>query len=113
MGLRILHSPVLRSIAIVFVLLASGPIFAAQTVAAQGQRTELVLGLQNDMTTLNYFNPDTNTVWNAYQVACGFEGLFSSTPDNIVFPVLADPAMGTSGPGYTLIVAPPAATPLL
>src|SRR2546428_632267 len=113
MGLRILHSPVLRSIAIVFVLLASGLIFAAQTAAAQGERTELVIGLQNDMTTLNYFNPDTNTVWNAYQVEWGFEGLFSSTPDNIVFPVLANPAKGTSGPGYTFIVAPPAAQPVV
>src|SRR2546427_6689495 len=113
MGLRILHSPVLRSIAIVFVLLASGLIFAAQTAAAQGERTELVIGLQNDMTTLNYFNPDTNTVWNAYQVEWGFEGLFSSTPDNIVFPVLANPAKGTSGPGYTFIVAPPATQPIV
>src|SRR5256712_473351 len=113
MGLRILHSPVLRSIAIVFVLLASGLIFAAQTAAAQGERTELVIGLQNDMTTLNYFNPDTNTVWNAYQVEWGFEGLFSSTPDNIVFPLLANPDKGTSGPGYKFIVAPPAAQPVV
>src|SRR5881296_3061494 len=113
MGLKLLRSPGLRAIAIVFVLLGSAFIFAAQTVAAQGERTELVIGLQNDMTTLNYFNPDTNTVWNAYQVEWGFEGLFSSTPDNIVFPVLANPAKGTSGPGYTFIVAPPAAQPVV
>src|SRR2546422_726884 len=113
MGLKLLRSPGLRAIAIVFVLLGSAFIFAAQTVGAQGERTELVIGLQNDMTTLNYFNPDTNTVWNAYQVEWGFEGLFSSTPDNIVFPVLANPAKGTSGPGYTFIVAPPAAQPVV
>src|SRR6266545_2633694 len=57
--------------------------------AAQGGRNELVIGLQNDMTTLDYFNPETNTVWNAYQVGYGFEGLFSNDPDYNVFPVLA------------------------
>src|SRR5947199_10673246 len=113
MRLKLLHSPGLHAFVITLILLGAGFIFLAQSAAAQGERTELVIGLQNDMTTLNYFNPETNTVWNAYQVEWGFEGLFSSTPDNIIFPVLANPAKGTSGPGYTFIVAPPATQPIV
>src|SRR6267143_807756 len=113
MELKLLRSSRLRASAIVFVMLGAGFIFLAQTVAAQTERTELVVGLQNDMTTMDFFNPDTNTVWNAYQVEWGFEGLFSTTPDNIIFPVLANPAKGASGPGYTFIVAPPATQPVV
>jgi len=113
MELKLLRSSRLRTAAIVFVMLGAGFIFLAQSAAAQTERTELVVGLQNDMTTMDFFNPETNTVWNAYQVEWGFEGLFSSTPDNIIFPVLANPAKGTSGPGYTFIVAPPATQPIV
>src|SRR6266702_7818770 len=113
MGLKLLRSPGLRAIAIVFVLLGSAFIFAAQTVAAQGGRTELVIGLQNDMTTLDYFNPETNTVWNAYQVGYSFEGLFSNDPDYSVFATLANPAKGTSGPGFTFIVPPTSPQPVV
>ena len=113
MELKLLRSSRLRTAAIVFVMLGAGFIFLAQSTAAQTERTELVVGLQNDMTTMDFFNPETNTVWNAYQVEWGFEGLFSSTPDNIVFPVLENPAKGTSGPGYTFIVAPPATQPIV
>src|SRR6266508_1786574 len=65
------------------------------------------------MTTLDYFNPETNTVWNAYQVGYGFEGLFSNDPDYNVFPVLANPAKGTSGSGFTFIGSPSAPQPVV
>src|SRR6267143_2543250 len=113
MELSLFRSSRLRAAAIVFVMLGAGLIFLTQNTSAQTERTELVVGLQNDMTTMNFFNPETNTVWNAYQVEWGFEGLFASTPDNIIYPSLANPAKGTSGPGYTFIVAPPAAQPVV
>src|SRR5437899_1526021 len=68
---------------------------------------------QNDMKTMDYFNPETNTVWNAYQVGYGFEGLFGSDPDNHIFPILANPAKGTSGPGFTFIGSPTAPQPVV
>src|SRR2546425_6684862 len=111
MGLKILHSPGLLAAVIAMVLLGTGFIAFAQPTAAQGGRTELVVGLQNDMTTLDFFNPETNTVWNAYQVEWGFEGLFSNDPDYKVFPVLANPAKGATGPGFTIVTAPTATTP--
>jgi len=106
MKLKLLHSPGLRAAVLVFVLLGAGFVFLAQPAAAQGGRTELVIGLQNDMTTLDYFNPETNTVWNAYQVGYSFEGLFANDPDYNVYPVLANPAKGASGPGFTFIGLP-------
>lgn len=113
MGLKILHSPGLRAAVIAMVLLGTGFMVFAQPTAAQGGRTEIVIGLQNDMTTLDYFNPETNTVWNLYQVGYGFEGLFGSDPDNHVFPILANPAKGTSGPGFTFIGSPSAPQPVV
>ena len=113
MELKLLRSPGLRATVLVFVLLAAGFVFLATSAAAQGGRNELVIGLQNDMTTLDYFNPETNTVWNAYQVGYGFEGLFSNDPDYNVFTVLANPAKGASGPGFTFIVPPTNAQPVV
>src|SRR2546427_1797474 len=113
MALKILHSPGLRAAVIAMVLIGTGFMVFAQPTAAQGGRTEIVIGLQNDMTTLDYFNPETNTVWNAYQVGYGFEGLFGSDPDNHVFPVLANPAKGASGPGFSFIGSPTAAQPVV
>jgi len=111
MVLKLLRSPGLRATVITLVLLGAGFIFLAHPVAAQGGRTELVIGLQNDMTTLNYFNPETNTVWNFYQVGQDFEGLFSSDPDTNVYPVLANPAKGTGG--FTFVTAPTAPQPII
>jgi ABC-type transport system substrate-binding protein len=113
MVLKILHSPGLRAAVIAMVLLGTGFMVFAQPTAAQGGRTEIVIGLQNDMTTLDYFNPETNTVWNAYQVGYGFEGLFGSDPDNHVFPILANPLKGASGPGFSFIGPPTAAQPVV
>ncbi len=113
MELKLLRSPGLRATVLVFVLLAAGFVFLTTPAAAQGGRTELVIGLQNDMTTLDYFNPETNTVWNAYQVGYSFEGLFSNDPDYSVFATLANPAKGTSGPGFTFIVPPTSPQPVV
>jgi len=62
MELRLLRSKNLRALAIVYVLIAAAFVFVvqAQAVSAQAQRTELVVGLQNDMTSMNYFDPATN-----------------------------------------------------
>ncbi len=103
--------PALRALVVAFVLLGGMFIvlLQAQAASAQGGRTEIVIGLQNDMTTMNYWNPETNTVWNYYQTGLlVFEGLFSNDPDFTAFPVLADRArVGTSplggGPGYNIV----------
>jgi len=110
MASNVLRKSTLRALIMAYVLLAGGLIVLvqAQTVAAQGGRTEIVIGLQNDMTTMNYWNPETNTVWNYYQTGLlTFEGLYASTPDNVVFSVLSDPARGTSGPGFTVVQTTP------
>jgi ABC-type transport system substrate-binding protein len=112
MVLKLLGSPALRATVIVLVMLGAGFVFLAQTAAAQGERTELVVGLQNDMTTIDPFNPETNTVWNAYQVEWGFEGLFGSDPDGKIFPLLADPARG-NGTGFDFIGSPTAGRPVV
>src|SRR5207247_7201407 len=54
MELKLLRSSRLRTAAIVFVMLGAGFIFLAQSAAAQTERTELVVGLQNDMTTMDF-----------------------------------------------------------
>ncbi|TLZ46196.1 MAG: hypothetical protein E6K19_01210 [Methanobacteriota archaeon] len=113
MRLKLLHSPGLHAFVITLILLGAGFIFLAQAAAAQGGRTELVIGLQNDMTTLNYFNPETNTVWNFYQVGQNFEPLYGSDPDNNIYPILANPAKGTSGSGFTFVTAPTAPQPVI
>src|SRR3989304_9872358 len=108
MASNVLRKSTLRALIMAYVLLAGGLIVLvqAQTVAAQGGRTEIVIGLQNDMTTMNYWNPETNTVWNYYQTGLlTFEGLYSNTPDQQVFAVLADPSQGTNG--YTIVQQTP------
>ncbi|HYY48650.1 MAG TPA: ABC transporter substrate-binding protein [Thermoplasmata archaeon] len=60
--------------------------------AAASSRTNLVIGLQNDMQNLNPFDPGTNSVWKDYQVYNNFETLFTSDPDSALYAVLADPA---------------------
>lgn len=101
---RFLKSSVTRALIIAYAVLATSflVLVQAQTASAQAGRTELVLGLQNDMTTLNFWNPETNTVWNFYQVGWSFETLFSTDPDFNLYPVLADPARGDEAPGYDI-----------
>jgi ABC-type transport system substrate-binding protein len=101
---RFLKSPVTRAAIIAYALLAASFAVLVQTptASAQGGSTELVLGLQNDMTSLNFWNPETNTVWNFYQVGWSFETLFSSDPASAFYPVLANPALGDEAPGYDI-----------
>src|SRR5688572_19767454 len=96
-----------RTALLAYVLLAAGlaGFLQSPSASAAGPRTEIVIGLQNDMTSLNSWNPETNTVWNFYQVGIlMFEGLFSTDPDLSLFPVLANPAIRGNGtedaPGY-------------
>jgi len=111
MAIKLLRSTALRATVIVLIMLGAGFIFLVHNAAAASSRTEVVIGLQNDMTTLDYFNPETNTVWNAYQVGYSFEGLYGSDPDNHIFAVLANPAKGTNG--FTFITAPTAPQPVI
>src|SRR5256885_3068941 len=97
MAIKLLRSTALRATVIVLSMLGAGFIFLVHNAAAASSRTEVVIGLQNDMTTLDYFNPETNTVWNAYQVGYSFEGLYSSDPDNHIFAVLANDAKVGTG----------------
>ncbi len=65
--LSLSHVP---AMVVVYVMIGAGFVVLAQSplAAAATYRTELVVGLQNDMTSLNYFDPATNTVWKAYMV---------------------------------------------
>jgi len=113
MQLVFLRSPAIRVIAITLALLGSGMIFLVGSAAAQTQSSEIVIGLQNDMTDMNTWNPGTNTVWKSYMVgSLNFESLLGTDPDGNLFPYLADPARG-GGTGYSVLatpVAPDAAT---
>src|SRR5207244_2851096 len=60
--------------------------------AAAAARTNLVIGLQNDMVNLNPFDPGTNSVWKAYQTQYNFESLFTYDPNYQIYADLADPA---------------------
>jgi peptide/nickel transport system substrate-binding protein len=111
--LRLLSSSAIRVAAITLVLLGSGMVFLVTPAAAQTESSEIVIGLQNDMTDMNTWNPGTNTVWKSYQIgSLNFESLLGTDPDGNLFPLLADPARG-GGTGYTVLstpVAPDAAT---
>ena len=111
---KLLSSTTLRALVIVYVMIAAGfvimysnPLAAAQSAASKGT---LTIGLQNDMTSLNFFDPASNSVWKAYQIEWGFESLFGEDPAFASFPVLADPAAGgtncpsgsVGGPGYCI-----------
>src|SRR3989475_3450245 len=108
MQLAFLRSPAIRVIAITLVLLGSGMIFLVGSAAAQTESSEIVIGLQNDMTDMNTWNPGTNTVWKSYMVgSLNFESLLGTDPDGNLFPLLADPARG-GGTGYSVLATPQA-----
>jgi ABC-type transport system substrate-binding protein len=91
---KLLGSIALRTVFVAFVLLASGLalLVSTTTAAAASSRTNLVIGLQNDMQNLNPFDPGTNSVWKDYQVYNNFESLFTFDPDSALYADLADPA---------------------
>lgn len=114
MRLKLMHSSGLRATVITMILLGAGMIFMVQPAAAQTESAEIVIGLQNDMVDMNTWNPGTNSVWKSYQIgSLNFESLLGTDPNGNIFPYLADPARGATGPGYTVVtpaVAPDAAT---
>src|SRR2546427_788509 len=98
-----LSSNHVRAMVVVYVMIGAGFVVLAQSplAAAATYRTELVVGLQNDMTSMNYFDPATNTVWKAYMVAWGFESLLAHDQASLSYAFLADPAYG-GGSGWTV-----------
>ena len=87
------RSMALRTLVIVFVMVASVFVLtlSSPNVAAASSRTNLVIGLQNDMVNLNPFDPSTNSVWKAYQTQYNFETLFTYDPNYQLYADLADP----------------------
>src|SRR5207244_11985468 len=88
------RSIALRTLVIVFVMVASVFVLtlSSPNAAAAASRTNLVIGLQNDMVNLNPFDPSTNSVWKAYQTQYNFETLFTFDPNYQLYAELADPA---------------------
>ncbi len=107
---KLLRSRSLRTMVIVYVLIAASFVILGQArnAAAQGERTNLVVGLQLDMPNLDYFDVATNTIWKGYQLQFNWEPLFTFDPDYALYADLADPARGgtacpagsVGGPGY-------------
>src|SRR2546430_7251389 len=100
---RFLSSNHVRAMVVVYVMIGAGFAVLAQSplATAATYRTQLVVGLQNDMTSMNYFDPATNTVWKAYMVAWGFESLLAHDQASLSYAFLADPAYG-GGNGWTV-----------
>src|SRR2546426_1013976 len=100
---RFLSSNHVRAMVVVYVMIDAGFAVLAQSplATAATYRTQLVVGLQNDMTSMNYFDPATNTVWKAYMVAWGFESLLAHDQASLSYAFLADPAYG-GGNGWTV-----------
>src|SRR5207245_2179722 len=93
MNFRLSRSMALRTILVVWVLIATAFAFMVTSQnAAAAARTNLVIGLQNDMVNLNPFDPGTNSVWKAYQTQYNFESLFTYDPNYQIYADLADPA---------------------
>ncbi len=92
---KLLGSNALRVTILVWVMILAGFVFMVQPnpVSAQAGPNQLVVGLQNDMTTLNLFDPATNTVWKAYQLEYDFEALYTIDPSSSVYPDLANQSM--------------------
>src|SRR5207249_3388601 len=100
------RSMALRTLVIVFVMVASVFVLtlSSPNAAAASSRTNLVIGLQNDMVNLNPFDPSTNSVWKAYQTQYNFETLFTYDPNYQLYADLADPAAAC--PALTTVAIP-------
>ena len=103
---KLVRSLALRTALIAFVLLASGLVLMVSSTyaAAATSRTNLIIGLQNDMVNLNPFDPATNSVWKAYQTQYNFESLFTFDPNSALYADLADPAAAC--PTGTVVAVP-------
>lgn len=95
----------MRAVLVVLVMVTAGFAFMFQVPGASAAAApgEIVIGLQNDMTDMNSWNPATNTVWKFYQIgALNFETLLGTDLNGNLFPWLADPARG-GGAGYAVV----------
>src|SRR5437879_12835726 len=92
MSFLLSRSMALRTLVVVFAVLVSAfaMLWSSPNAAAASSRTNLVIGLQNDMVNLNPFDPSTNSVWKAYQTQYNFETLLSSDPNYQFFAALAN-----------------------
>ncbi len=80
-------------------IVSSIPLFAT----AQSTSGELVIALQQDMLSMNPWDPDTNDVWKNFQIGWNFEGLMAYNPDYVLYPVLAaESATGPNGADATI-----------
>ena len=93
---KLLRSTSLRTLVLVYVLIAASFVFFVQAspASAQEQRTNLVVGLQLDMPNLDFFDVATNTIWKGYQLQFNWEPLFTFDPDYAVYADLANSSMG-------------------
>ena len=106
MSFSLSRSIALRTLVVVFAVFASVFVLTlgSPTAAAASGRTNLVIGLQNDMVNLNPFDPSTNSVWKAYQTQYNFESLFTFDPNYQLYADLADPAAAC--PAGTTVAVP-------
>jgi len=93
---KLLRSTSLRTLVLVYVLIAASFVFMTQArpASAQEQRTNLVVGLQLDMPNLDFFDVATNTIWKGYQLQFNWEPLFTFDPDYTIYADLANSSLG-------------------
>lgn len=96
---KLLKSSTLHASVIVFVMIAAGFVLLAQSsfVSAQATDSQLVVGLQNGATSLNFFDVATNSVWKAYMLEFNYEPLYTYDPDSTLYADLANNAPVASG----------------
>src|SRR5207245_8604377 len=106
MSFLLSRSMALRTLVVVFAVLVSAfaMLWSSPNAAAASSRTNLVIGLQNDMVNLNPFDPSTNSVWKAYQTQYNFETLFTYDPNYQLYADLADPSAAC--PTGTIVAVP-------
>lgn len=93
-GKEMKTTKVLSALIIGMMIVSSIPWFAT----AQEADDTLVIALQQDMVSMNPWDPDTNDVWKTFQIGWNFETLMAYNPDYELYPVLAAPsATGPNG----------------
>ena len=70
-----------------FSVLASNAM--AETPRAQSGNSTLIIAFQQDIPNLNYFDPNTNTVWKSDAIGWGWDSLMGYTPDLTPYKALA------------------------
>jgi ABC-type transport system substrate-binding protein len=95
---KLLSSNTLHAAIIVFVMVAASFVLLVQTdvVSAQVSDTQLVVGLQNPATSLNFFDVATNSVWKAYMLEYNFESLYTYDPASALYSDLANNTAATN-----------------